>query len=347
LFLLVGLSALRRVRQSLAALTVSPQGTLGDYDIRSSRLRLQTRDRLTSNPVGLSPLLVFDEPTVAWDDLAPFGREAFPTLSRREIVGTFPVPGSIGGSGLEAISATTTAITFPGPGAYYLYTTIGTFKILVVARGERHLDRILSVARFLAANSVHSRADSQLIQPIYGGQEISPKGLLYTLFATGQPLKLHCGDVADFLCWLLAQLGYCTRIVLLRSERTHGHVVSEVIDPDTGREFMIDCNKGFAVADRMTGEFLPIASIARRFRENPSDLVFVDLGACCFLMPRYNNPVYQGPFTWTPDKSRPKDPSSDWYRKVLELRSYSLEALPWGLGRRGRGVVSKWDGSLL
>ena len=67
----------------------------------------------------------------------------------KKIVGTFPVPHNFNGTDTTDIAFDNNKIYFPSYGTFYLHTTVGFFKILLLNQGISEVDKISSIASFV------------------------------------------------------------------------------------------------------------------------------------------------------------------------------------------------------
>lgn len=283
--------------------------------------------RSSIDPLSETPFFIFEKPQVLWATLAPHLEVAFPAGMKIEkrVVATFPIPGNYDGSDISKVVFDAEQLSFPGPGEYYLRTTVGCFKILILDPAASQDDRILAMARFVARNIVHSKADAGEIQPHYNYYPYHrPDRLLKKFFATDQPLKLHCGHAAEFLNYILSREGIQVhRIHLHNSEKPpKGHLVSEAFFPGLAKWGMLDPDYGAFAVDK-NGRILSIKEVAELTRADLSGVTSVDMAGKCRLKGDYNTVPYCPDFSWTPDKSATRMVENDAYRKVL--RDYTHE----------------------
>jgi hypothetical protein len=282
------------------------------------------------DPLGDNPLLVFQSTTLSWTDLAPNLDQALVGHLKDtplQVVGTFPVPGRYEGSDIAGIRVDRERLTFPRHGEYYLRTTIGNLKLLLLDPKEPADGHALAVARFVSRNCVHSLADERLIVPNKFYYDYHrPDKALPKLFLSDQPLALHCGYVVDVLNYVLRKAGFdVQRVQLLAEGGSQGHLVGQVYLPAAKKWAMIDPDYGAIVRDR-AGRWLSVQEIAEAARRgNVSEVFVVDIGNKRWLKDDYNLPShFMSPFTWRVDTMTDhRTIQEDQYRGMM--RQYTHE----------------------
>jgi len=254
--------------------------------------------------IGSRPFYIYVGKEVYWKDLAPNLESIYGKGVEKKVVGTFPVAHNFKGTDTSNIRSDSERVYFPSYGKFYLHTTIGFFKILLLNPDASEDDRILSIASFVCGNSVHSMADARKIQPIYGHPPYTEDHLLKRLFASDQPLKLECGHMSLFLAFILSCQGYRVQLIQLETEdRGKGHVVIQVFLPKTKKFIMIDPDYGAIVREKSANRILSIQEIAILVRDKPNSIRIEDIGKKQWLKTTYDNPEPMPNFAWTPDKS--------------------------------------------
>jgi hypothetical protein len=259
------------------------------------------------DPLTSSPFFIFRKRVVAWAELAPDLEVALAGHLRNtplEIAGTFSVPGDYDGSDLSGVTADDTSLTFPRYGEFYLRTTIGNLKLLLLDPALSADQQIVGIGRFVSKNCVHSLADGRLIQPNLGYYPYQrPDKLLRKFFASDQPLALHCGYVVEFLNYVLRTAGFQTqRVQLYTEDRKAGHIVAQVRDPQSERWILIDPDYG-AIVRGEDRRCLSIQQVQKFVAEGRADRLCVeDVGNKCWVQADYNLPSqFMPPFAWTVD----------------------------------------------
>lgn len=276
--------------------------------IVSYRSELQYQVELSqaqSAHIGNKPIYIFTDKEVDWSDLTPHLETIYGKNVKKDIVGTFPVPHNYNGTDITNITSDNDKIYFPSYGMFYLHTTVGFFKLLLLNPNLSEDEKIVAIASFISGNSVHSKADARIIRPFYKGKmtQYTTSRLLKPFFASDQPLKLHCGHIAIFLSYVLSHQGYSVQLVQLQTEdRKKGHIVMQVFLPKANKFVMIDPDRGAIVRDS-SQNILSIQEIAILVREKPESLLIEDIGNKNSLKAIYNNPEPMPEFSWTPDKS--------------------------------------------
>ena len=276
------------------------------------------RTKRTIDPLSTRPFLIFTEPEVSWDALAPNLALDYGNVEKK-ILATFPVPGAYSGSDLAEVDCDERAIRFPGPGEYYLHTTIGFFKVLILDSATPDDEKILAVAALVSKNCVHAMAHARKIQPNVAYYRYHrPDHLLADFFSTDQPLKFHCGYAVEFLCLLLRNAGYrVQRVQLFTEGQKKGHIVAHAFFPDQNSFGMIDPDYGAIVLDEQ-GTVLSVAEIAVRVRKQPDGLRVKDIGQKHWLKSIFNT-AHPVDFAWSPAKhSDIRCVQPEEYLKILE-----------------------------
>lgn len=283
------------------------------------------------------PHFVFESLQVSWDQLAPRLAEIYGSRVEKKVVGTFPVPHDFAGTDVSAISFDQQTIRFPQYGPFYLHTTIGFFKILLLDPASSMDDKIIAISRFVSGNTVHSMADERRICPVFLGRIFTPENLSIPFFASDQPLKLHCNSASRFLAWLLQQRGYDVRLVGLQTaDPVRGHFVIDVLLPTQNKFAMIDTDYG-ALMRAADGTPLSVREIAEYAARNRiGELQVDDLADKHALKSIYNNAEPMPGFTWTPDKSNsanrfvePEQYRQVWRDYSAHVTYYRMRAGTW------------------
>jgi len=259
--------------------------------------------RTTLDPIAEAPLLIFDHLGIAWADLVPnltqvYGLErvAAKQWTVPAVFGTFPVNGEAPPSG--EVRTTADALTFSQPGEYYLRTTVGDFKILILDKQANRDGHAMAIAAFVARNIVPSMADARKIQPNYSYYDYQrPDKALKRFFATDQPVGFQCGYATEFLNFVLVRRGFQVRRMWLHTEQGGAHFVSQVFLPDSGRWAAIDAMYGALLTNRQ-GEPLSVEEVAKLLRERPEEVAVKDIARKRWLKYPYGNFMHE--FTWTP-----------------------------------------------
>ncbi len=253
--------------------------------------------------IDKKPIFIFTDKQVDWKDLTPHLETIYGKNVTKNIVGTFPVPHNYNGTDITKIISDNDKIYFPSYGRFYLHTTVGFFKILLINPNSSEDEKILDIASFVSGNSVHCKADERITNPITPGDRYRISNLLRTFFASDQPLKLHCGHIATFLCYILFHQGYSVQLVQLQPENPkNGHVAMQVFLPTANKFAMIDPDHGAIVRDTAQN-ILSIQEIAVLVRKQPESFIIEDIANKNWLKGIYNNPEPMPNFAWTPDKS--------------------------------------------
>ena len=281
--------------------------------------------------VGDKPFYIYSKKTVAWHDLAPDLGSLYGTNVEKRIVGTFPSPSALVGSDLEGITADDEVITFPEYGSYYLHTTIGFLKIHLLNPNLDPLEQVVSQAKFVSGNIVHSMADRSIIYPRENGITF-PEHLQKTFFASDQPLKLHCGHASMFLAHIFHEQGMPVQLVELYNHEKAVHVVMQVFVPSLEQYIMIDPDYGVIVRDK-SNRYLSIQEVAVLSKAG-AELRFRNIGQKSWLKPEYNNAEPMPNFAWSPNShSTNQCFTFPQYAEVIEdytYQYYILEKVPGG-----------------
>ena len=286
-------------------------------------------DKIAVEPVTDDLFLIFKKKKVQWSEIATNIDKVFkPFLEKSppEIVGTFPVPGNYKGTDISKIIFDRKQITFPEEGDYYLRTTMGNFKILILEDEMEVEKEILSIASFVAKNSVHSKSDASIeMMKKHGATSCVLQNLLRKVFASDQPLCLHCGNITKFLNFLMSKSGYKTKEIYLKPEKGEvGHVVSEVLSTSSKRWLMIDTDYGAIVKDKESN-WLSVKELAQVLKNDQlKDLQVMNIGSKKWLKNEYNLAVpFMSQFAWTIDKMSEKNTViSDEYVYMLKEHTY-------------------------
>jgi hypothetical protein len=258
----------------------------------------------TLDPISSEPFFIFDDLSVPWASLVPnlalvYGPEKQPTKqwTTLAVCGTFPVNGQPPPAG--EVKSDGENLCFSKPGEYYLRTTVGDFKILLLDRQAKADDRAMAIAAFVSRNNVASMADARKIQPNYGYYMYQrPDKALRKFFASDQPLGFQCGYVAEFLNFVLHKKNFQVRRIQLLTEKGPGHVISEVFLPDSRRWVAVDPMYGAVLVNR-EGMLLSIEQLAKLTREQPGQVSVKDIAGKRWLKYPFGNFMHE--FTWTPD----------------------------------------------
>lgn len=267
--------------------------------------------RTSLDPMAKAPLHIFPRGFVGWPRLTPFLDLAFehqnnarPPWTKPEVIGTFPIPGQR--TPTPDFTSDQNGLNFPETGEFYLHTTAGSFKILILDKGVSPDDRAFSVAAFISRNSVHSRADHRLLLPNYEGWYYHrPDRLLSKFFNSDQPLFLHCGGITEFANYVLQTLGYKVRRIRIGDEGVSKkrHYISGVWLPQRKKWAAIDCDRGAAFVDEHD-QPLSIDEVAQKLSSNDSSLVIKDIASKPNLPDAYQL-IYHD-LTWRPDLNQGK-----------------------------------------
>lgn len=258
----------------------------------------------TLDPIAREPFLIFDELTIPWARLVPglalaYGPEKDPAKpwTVPAVCGTFPVNGQPTPAG--EVKSEGESLRFRKPGEYYLRTTVGDFRLLLLDTHAKRDDHAMAIAAFVARNMVSSMSDARKIQPNYGYYEYHrPDKALRKLFASDQPLGFQCGYAAEFLNFVLDRRGFQVRRIWLRTEKGGAHFISQVFLPDRGKWAAVDPMYGAILTSRQ-GDPLSIEEVAKLLRQQPGEVVVKDIAGKRWLKSPYGNFMHE--FTWTPD----------------------------------------------
>ncbi|MEM9828724.1 MAG: hypothetical protein AAF958_19210 [Planctomycetota bacterium] len=248
------------------------------------------------------PQYIFESRTLKIDQLAPGWKPLWGDDFEVRILGDFPTPCRPETDGTADAVVRGDELKFSRYGEHYLHTNLGFFKILLVDPSSDDDQRVIAISRFVAGNTVHSLADEPLLESHPDAWPLTPKRLLPVLFASDQPLKLHCGPVSDFLSWMLDDRGYEIQQVNFRNRDGLGHVAMQVKMSDGGYAY-IDPDFGAMVESR-DGDRLSIEEIRDALRAGRrEDLVVIDIGRKQHLRREYNLIDPSPPFSWSPSKT--------------------------------------------
>jgi hypothetical protein len=303
----------------------------------------------TPAPWGQYPFFIFKKRDIDWHALAPLLVENYGIESdqNKKILDSFPIAGDYKPMDIYDIQYDQKTIHFPKPGEYYLHTTVGYFKILILDPQAKKDDQIISLFRFISRNIVHSLADAPLINPIFNKEHKFGKNCYQPFFASDQPLKLHCGYASEFTETILRQLGYQVQRVHLQTHDNQGHLVVQVFFPDQNSYGMIDPDYGAMVRDE-TGKILSVPEIAKRIQTDGDKLKMIDVANKCWLKQKYNNTPQPTPnFAWSVDKMSTSSTMKN-YRDILSRYSdhYALYTYD-KKGNLNREPYRRRDGTLI
>lgn len=280
------------------------------------------------DPIESRPLFIFKTKQLGWSSLVPLLEKLYgPTPvygvpTKKEIIGTFEIVGQkVSPDNYKGIKNDGETLTFPEFGEYYIETTLGAFKVLLLDPQDSSDKQIMKIAAFASRNATNSMIDSRLIQPnLYYYPYQRPDKCLQKFFTTDQPLLLQCGYIVDFTAFLLRECGYKTkRIQLLtmppvnapkdKKFQQKGHLVLEVFLPGEKKWVMIDPDFGVFLTDS-DGNKLNSVEIFHAFNsssQSGSDLVvdYLCKKSCLRIIYNNNPSFYLGHrFTWTKSKMR-------------------------------------------
>ena len=256
----------------------------------------------TLDPIGEAPFFIFEELEIPWATLVPnltlaYGLEPVKPWTVPAVCGTFPINGDRPPAGEVKFDGE--RLRFSKPGEYYLRTTVGDFKLLILDRRAPGDDHAMAIAAFVARNTVASMADARTIQPNYRCFNYQrPDKALRKFFASDQPLGFQCGYAAEFLNFVLHTKGYQVRRVQLCNEKGSAHIISEVFLPGARRWVAVDPMYGAVPVDRQ-GTLLSVAAVAKLIRERPEEISVKDLAHKRWLKSPFGNFMHE--FTWTRD----------------------------------------------
>lgn len=296
--------------------------------------------------IGSKPFYIFTDNKVPWQALAPRLNDIYGDQVNKKIIGTFPVPHNYKGTDTTNIKTDNENIYFPSYGPFYLHTTVGYFKILLLDPETSEDEKILAIGSFVAGNSVHSLADARKIYPHYKGGPFTTDRLLKTFFAGNQPLKLHCEYISGFLALVLSQLNYRVELVQLHTQdKKNGHIVMQVFLPEKNKLVMIDPDYG-AIARDKSGNILSIQKIAVLLREKPDAVFIEDIGNKTWVQDIYDHAEPMPDFSWTPDKSgNVKTAEKESYRQMMKEFTAEYWLHNRNDGKWGRSKKFRWDGA--
>ena len=305
----------------------------------------------TLDPIAKEPFFIFDELTIPWASLVPnlalaYGRERDPikTWTRPALCGTFPINGRAPPAG--EVKSEGENVRFTTPGEYYLRTTVGDFKLLLLDQRVKRDDQAMAIAAFVARNTVASMADARKIQPNYGYCEYHrPDKALRKFFASDQPLGFQCGYAAEFLNFVLHKMDFQVRSIQLRTEEGPGHIISEVFLPEAQRWVAVDPMYGVVLSNR-DGVLLSVEEIAKLIRQRPDEIAVKDIAGKRWLKYPLGNFMHE--FTWTPDllEAPCVDPAK--YRKMARDYTFQYAYMEYDrLFRWTKVVAFSWDGRKL
>ena len=245
------------------------------------------------------PIYIFHDLNVRLQDLAPGLPLHFDDDFRPELMGSFATPCSPHGSNVEDVVIDEAGVSLPCYGEHYLHTNFGFFKLLALDPDTNADERAIAMTRFVAGNVIHSTSDLPLLESNPGGWPLTPERLLPVLFASDQPLKLHCGPVSDFLCYLLRrEQGYSARKIHFGNKDGLGHIAVSMHLNVADRDIYVDPDFG-ALVTNQAGDYLGIKEVKRIVEDGElGSLKLIDIGRKKYLQQRYN--IMLGPFSWTP-----------------------------------------------
>ena len=313
------------------------------------RLLERTPNLTTPTPFGRYPFYIFEKKVVNWDALVPelikyFGIES---NQNKKIIGSFPIAGDYKPMDISDISYDQQTIHFPNFGQYYLHTTVGYFKILILDPRTKKDDQIISLFSFISRNIVHSRADERVIKPFFDRDYSIGKNGYQLFFASDQPLKLHCGYASEFTESVLRQLHYQVQRVHLQTRDNQGHLVVEVFFPDQNSYGMVDPDFGALVRDE-TGKILSVSEIAKRIETDHTKLKLIDVANKCWLKPKYNSTPQPTPnFAWSVDKMSTTSTMKNYRDYLLRYTDHYALFTYDQKGERHRQPYHRRDGTLI
>ncbi len=261
-------------------------------------------------PWSSQPMLVFETKKVDWMNLAPNldflllsednSSIMDASLHKKEIVATFPVPGQYEGSDFSKIAVNNDCLLFPDYGDYYLRTTVGDFKILLLDPSCSKEDQLVEIFTFCAKNMIHSTTDTPFILPHPKARYFRPDLLLPQFFLSDQPLKMVCGYQVLFTSYILRELGYDIEYVALKDAK---HIVMQAKAPESDKWIFFDPNYGIMARDKKMKAYLDIHQFARLLHTNPESIEFQNVGNGYNLLPAYNCGYLSSNFAWYPARS--------------------------------------------
>ena len=281
-------------------------------------------DQVMVEPVTERPFFIFKKRKLLWKDIAGNIDKVFKTHQKYlkfDIVGTFPVPGNYKGSDNSEITWDQKKIVFPKSGEYYLRTTIGNLKILILDKDQSTEQEILTISSFVSKNTVHSISDGSItFLNELNRTRFDPEIWLRKFFFSDQPLCLHCGHNVRFLNYVLLKNGYKVRVAgLQKPDKTDGHALSEVFSPENNKWVMIDPDYG-AIVRNEHGKWLSMKEISKMINDNlVSQLYITKLCNKKKIKAVYNlDTPFMFSFAWTIDKMSDKDSiEEENYLKVM------------------------------
>jgi hypothetical protein len=308
-------AALRR--HGLAVLAVIAVGILGvkhwSYTLASKHRERDAYDLgvkrgleyacTALDPIAEEPFLIFDNLVISWESLVPnlaivYGANQNPATpwTVPEVCGTFPVNGEKPPAG--EVRTEGENLRFSKAGEYYLRTTVGDFKILILDRNGKRDEQAMAIAAFVSRNTVASMTDARKIQPNYSYADYSrPDKALRKFFASDQPLGFQCRYSAEFCNYVVHKRGFEVRKVWLRTGKDGAHFISEVFLPDLAKWVAVDSMYGVVFTDR-SGGFLSVVEAAKLVHEHPEQVTVRDIAQKRWLKPPFGNFMHD--FTWTP-----------------------------------------------
>ncbi|HAU28592.1 MAG TPA: hypothetical protein DCW68_00560 [Rhodospirillaceae bacterium] len=239
------------------------------------------------------PMFIFRERFVPWSTFTRFLPEHIDASRLKPLIAGrfFPIFDASGASSSPTASAE--GIHFPSDGEYGLYTSLGTFRILIQDPQASRDDALMAIARFVARNTVHSNADHAQIMD----QELR-RVLMGKLFLSDQPLALWCAESSMILSDVLRAMGYETRILSLDGPRYGGHGVLEAYFPDRKKWGMLDTDYGTFLADAESGTILSMKEAAERLAKDPAQVSTGFLAHKKTLDSAFNLTAYTPHFVW-------------------------------------------------
>jgi len=313
------------------------------------KLLERTPNLTTPKPCGEYPFFIFKKKDIDWGTLAPLLVENYGIESdqNKKILDSFPVAGDYKPMDISDIQYDQQTIHFPKPGEYYLHTTVGYFKILILDPQAKKDDQIISLFRFISRNIVHSLADARVIEPIFNKGHTFGKNGYQPFFASDQPLKLHCGYASEFTETILRQLRYQVQRVHLETHDNQGHIVVQVFFPDQNSYGMIDPDFGALVRDE-TGKILSVPEIAKRIQTDRAKLKMIDVANKCWLKQKFNNTPEPTPnFAWSVDKMSNSSTMKNYHDILLRYTDHYALYTYDKKGERHREPYHRRDGTLI
>ena len=272
-----------------------------------------------SFPSNFPPNLIFTGKTASWSSLAKYLPDFVDgTTISPKIITSFSSAFPSAPHPLPTLTPDG-KIHFPEYGEYYLRTSAGNFKILVLDPEAGDDSNILSIAAFVSRNIVHSNANHPSAD--------DPEGydaLIGRLFLSDSPLNLWCFQGTGVLNRILSRWGYSTRHVHLKTAQGLDHHVSEVYFPEAGKWGMIDDDFSVYIVDAKTAVSLNTAEIASRLANNPESIKLHFLTRKRLLKSEFNMNTFTPLFTWTPDNlmNKPITTTKDY---TLLMKNYTYD----------------------